>query len=75
MSAVEMENQALAGTPLGLQRLKAIPHDHGNCGPTGQETPTNTRLEHSKFTARQLPSKVKRNLLLLGVPQVCLPGP
>lgn len=74
MSAVETENQALVGTPLGLQRLKAIPHDHGNWF-NRAGTPTNTRLEHSKSTARQLPSKVKRSPLLLGVPQVCLPGP
>lgn len=39
MSAVEMENQALAGKALGLQKLKAVPQDHGNFGPTGQETP------------------------------------
>lgn len=47
MSAVEMENQALAGKALDLQRLKAVPHDHGYFGPTGQEAPTHTRLEHS----------------------------
>lgn len=37
MSAVETENQALAGKAVGLQRLKAVPHDHGHFGPQGRK--------------------------------------
>lgn len=35
---------------------------------------TYTRLEHPESTAGELPSEVRCNLLLPGVPHVCLPG-
>lgn len=72
MSAVETENQALAGKALGLQRLKAVPHDHGHFGPQGRKH-LHTGLEHAESTAGERPSEVKWNLLLPGVPHVCLP--